>query len=157
MSDTAPGFQPFGYAGGVTDPTTGLVRFGARDYHPATTQWLSRDPVGFSGGTNHYTYADGDPINRIDPTGHRAIGCLADLIGLLGMIPIVGTVFDIASALLYLADGNWSDVSEILADQTRRMEFFNSRLNMPVVDIYDSSGRRVRYSKQGEFIGFLEP
>ncbi|MGB8329014.1 MAG: hypothetical protein WCE62_02730 [Polyangiales bacterium] len=27
-----PGFQPFGFAGGLYDDDTGLVRFGARDY-----------------------------------------------------------------------------------------------------------------------------
>jgi YD repeat-containing protein len=33
--DTSPGFQPFGFAGGLYDPDTGLVRFGTRDYDPA--------------------------------------------------------------------------------------------------------------------------
>ena len=32
--DTNPGFQPFGFAGGLQDPDTGLLRFGARDYDP---------------------------------------------------------------------------------------------------------------------------
>ncbi|MCI0536458.1 MAG: hypothetical protein L0Z50_14655 [Verrucomicrobiales bacterium] len=32
LSDSAPGFQPFGFAGGWTDSDTGLIRFGARDY-----------------------------------------------------------------------------------------------------------------------------
>lgn len=30
--DTSPGFQPFGFAGGMYDRSTGLTRFGARDY-----------------------------------------------------------------------------------------------------------------------------
>jgi hypothetical protein len=30
-NDTAPGLQPFGFAGGLYDSDTGLVRFGARD------------------------------------------------------------------------------------------------------------------------------
>ena len=34
LSDANPGFQPFGFAGGLYDPDTGLVRFGARDYDP---------------------------------------------------------------------------------------------------------------------------
>jgi YD repeat-containing protein len=29
--DTSPGFQPFGFAGGLYDADTGLVHFGARD------------------------------------------------------------------------------------------------------------------------------
>ena len=32
--DTNPGFQPFGFAGGLYDYQTGFVRFGARDYDP---------------------------------------------------------------------------------------------------------------------------
>jgi uncharacterized protein RhaS with RHS repeats len=31
LLDTNPGFQPFGFAGGVDDRDAGLVRFGARD------------------------------------------------------------------------------------------------------------------------------
>lgn len=34
--DTNPGFQPFGFAGGIYDRDTGLVRFGARDYDAQT-------------------------------------------------------------------------------------------------------------------------
>jgi hypothetical protein len=32
LNDTNPGFQPFGIAGGLYDSSTGLVRFGVRDY-----------------------------------------------------------------------------------------------------------------------------
>ena len=32
LLDTNPGFQPFGFAGGLYDEQTKLVRFGARDY-----------------------------------------------------------------------------------------------------------------------------
>jgi RHS repeat-associated protein len=68
--DTNPGFQPFGFAGGLHDRDTGLVRFGARDYDPVTGRWTTRDPKGFGGGdTNLYRYAHGDPVNRIDTTG----------------------------------------------------------------------------------------
>ncbi|MEJ7729059.1 MAG: RHS repeat-associated core domain-containing protein [Polyangiaceae bacterium] len=63
--------HPFGFAGGLYDAQTGLVRFGARDYDPETGTWLARDPIGFSGGdTNLYAYVGGSPINYIDPTGH---------------------------------------------------------------------------------------
>ena len=70
LIDTAPGFQPFGFAGGLHDPATELVRFGARDYHPATGRWTTLDPLGFAGGdTNQYRYAFGDPVNFTDPSG----------------------------------------------------------------------------------------
>ncbi len=68
--DTNPGFQPFGFAGGLTDPDTGLVQFGLRDYDPSTGQWTSRDPLGFQGGQfNLYAYCGNDPIDFSDPTG----------------------------------------------------------------------------------------
>jgi RHS repeat-associated protein len=68
--DSNPGFQPFGYAGGLYDRDTGLVRFGARDYDPKTARWTAKDPIGFAGGdTSLYNYAGGDPLNRTDPLG----------------------------------------------------------------------------------------
>jgi len=68
--DTAPGFQPFGFAGGLYDPLTGLVRFDARDYDAETGRWTTPDPAGFSGGSpNLYQYAIGDPVNHVDPSG----------------------------------------------------------------------------------------
>ncbi len=70
VQDTNPGFQPFGFSGGLYDPDTGLIRFGCRDYDAATGRWLSKDPVLFKGGqANFYIYCDGDPINWIDPSG----------------------------------------------------------------------------------------
>ncbi len=68
--DTSPGFQPFGFAGGLYDRDTGLVRFGWRDYDPSSGRWISKDPIGFGGGdSNLYAYVSNDPVNFIDPTG----------------------------------------------------------------------------------------
>jgi RHS repeat-associated protein len=70
LNDTNPGFQPFGYAGGLYDPDTGLVRFGARDYDAETGRWTAKDPIGFAGGdANMYAYVGSDPANRRDPGG----------------------------------------------------------------------------------------
>ncbi len=41
LADSSPGFQPFGFAGGLWDRDTGLVRFGARDYDPEVGRWTS--------------------------------------------------------------------------------------------------------------------
>jgi RHS repeat-associated protein len=68
--DSNPGFQPFGFAGGLYDPATGLVRFGARDYDPVTGRWMAKDPIGFDGdGANLYGYVLGDPVNALDSRG----------------------------------------------------------------------------------------
>jgi len=70
LSDTNPGFQPFGFAGGIYDQDTGLVRSGARDYEPETGRWTAKDPILFAGGdTNLYGYTLGDPVNFVDPAG----------------------------------------------------------------------------------------
>jgi len=72
LTDTNPGFQPFGFAGGLYDPDTGLVRFGVRDYDPFTGRWTARDPVLFaSGSTNLYAYVGNDPVNMIDINGRE--------------------------------------------------------------------------------------
>lgn len=65
-----PGLQPFGYAGGLYDPDTKLVHFGAREYDSSIGRWLQRDPIGFRGGdTNLYGYVLNDPVNFVDPSG----------------------------------------------------------------------------------------
>jgi RHS repeat-associated protein len=83
-ADSNPGFQPFGFAGGLYDPDTGLVHFGARNYDPLTGRWISKDPILFMGGeTSLYGYAGNDPINFIDPSGlyclsNRAISVISN-------------------------------------------------------------------------------
>jgi RHS repeat-associated protein len=82
LFDSNPGFQPFGYAGGLWEPQTGLVRFGARDYDPEVGRWTAKDPIGFSGGdTNLYGYVVGDPVNLVDPEGTFAWVVAGGLVG----------------------------------------------------------------------------
>jgi RHS repeat-associated protein len=70
ITDTNPGFQPFGFAGGLYDQDTKLVRFGARDYDPSTGRWTAKDPILFAAGdTNLYGYVFNDPVNVIDRVG----------------------------------------------------------------------------------------
>jgi RHS repeat-associated protein len=73
IEDTNPGFQPFGFAGGLYDVDTGLTRFGARDYDAFTGRWTNKDPIRFAGGdSNLYGYVLGDPVQFIDITGFAA-------------------------------------------------------------------------------------
>ena len=68
--DSNPGFQPFGFAGGLYDRGTGLVRFGARDYDPDVGRWTAKDPAAFDGGDdNLYAYAFNSPLNYKDLFG----------------------------------------------------------------------------------------
>lgn len=63
---------PFGFAAGIYDEATGLVRFGAREYDPRTGRWLSKDAARFGGGENFYAYADGDPVDNVDEGGYAS-------------------------------------------------------------------------------------
>ena len=61
---------PFGFAGGLHGQSTGLVRFGYRDYDPDTGRWTAKDPIGFAGGdTDLFGYVQNNPVNMIDTLG----------------------------------------------------------------------------------------
>jgi RHS repeat-associated protein len=69
--DTNPGFQPFGFVGGIYDRHTRLTRVGARDYDASVGRWTAKDPLRFDGGLNLYEYSFNDPINFSDLDGLR--------------------------------------------------------------------------------------
>ena len=48
---------------------TGLYYFRARWYDPVTGRWLSKDPIGISGGLNQYVALRNNPVNVVDPDG----------------------------------------------------------------------------------------
>nr|WP_301288457.1 RHS repeat-associated core domain-containing protein [Natronospira proteinivora] len=91
IEDSNPEFSiPFGFAGGLNDEHTGLIRFGYRDYDPRNGRWTARDPVGFAGGDlNLYGYVLNDPINRIDPFGLSSL-IYDDHVGVLTIISSSG-------------------------------------------------------------------
>jgi RHS repeat-associated protein len=70
VTGTGLDWMPFGFAGGIYDRDSGLVRFGARDYETLTGRWLAKDPISFSGGQpNLFVYVANDPANAVDPVG----------------------------------------------------------------------------------------
>ena len=75
---------------------TGLYNFRLRWYDPATGRWLSKDPIGISGGLNLYAFCGDDPVNYVDPLGlcndeGPGVGRTIASIG-VGFIPFVGSV-----------------------------------------------------------------
>lgn len=106
-------YDPYGRSTTIlgTTPTdmnfTGLYRHAKsnldlavyRAYDPDLGRWLSRDPIGESGGLNLYAYVAGDPGNFIDPSGERRT--LRD---------IFNAVFVATSMTLHAWTGNPTDI-----------------------------------------------
>ena len=88
-------FQPFGFAGGLYDKETGLTRFGARDYDPATGRWTQKDASGLAAGTNVYAYAWNDPVTYIDLTGFDPVVDFAHW-----AVPVATTFLDFAGGVI---------------------------------------------------------
>jgi RHS repeat-associated protein len=113
LNDDNPGFQPFGFAGGLYDDDTGLVRFGARDYDAYNGRWTAKDPVLFDGGTaNLYEYAVGNPANFIDATGEFVCGGVC-LLGLVAAGAATGAAFDAALQFAETGDVGAIDGSDV--------------------------------------------
>jgi RHS repeat-associated protein len=77
------------------DHDTKLVRFGARDYEPATGRWTAKDPVLFGGrAANLFTYVLNDPISLSDPSGQ-----IAPILAALAGAAVIGGAANVFNAL----------------------------------------------------------
>ena len=101
-----------GYQGEWTDPASGRVDMHARWYAPDAGRFVSRDSWTIepdpSGAANRYGYADADPLDGVDPSGHFFAGLLGaaaavaeagELIaGAAAITAAVGTALAVAAA-----------------------------------------------------------
>ncbi|HTQ05747.1 MAG TPA: RHS repeat-associated core domain-containing protein, partial [Polyangiaceae bacterium] len=74
VTGTGLDWMPFGFAGGIYDGDSGVIRYGRRDFDPTIGRWVSKEPLRFRAGKNFYVYAFNDPINLFDPTGREPTG-----------------------------------------------------------------------------------
>lgn len=177
-ADTNPGFQPFGFAGGLYDRDTKLTRFGARDYDAETGRWTAKDPIRFSGGdSNLFGYVLNDPISSFDKEGRGP----EDALRAINALEALDTANDAANAARAL--GRLSDESrtpenpnEKIEDSLQRSgrqrdaaaravkELMNAACPVPFVDIVDPENKRSpvdavlnRIQKQDETVCKLLP
>ncbi len=59
----------YGFQGGRYDVATGELKFGVRDYDPATGIWKEKDPSGYPDGLNSYESLSENPLIQLDPSG----------------------------------------------------------------------------------------
>ncbi|MFH0180365.1 RHS repeat-associated core domain-containing protein [Streptomyces cacaoi] len=104
---TEPVAQPYRFAGNYQDPT-GLYHLQARYYDANIGRFTQPDPSGQE--QNPYLYAEGDPVNRIDPQGTLSLSSVAGALGPAGDF-VTGAVH------LYQADSRalWGDVAGVVA------------------------------------------
>ncbi len=76
--------NPWQYASGYLDGTTGLYHFGARYYNPTLGRWTQKDTSPASQANpdslNRYLYVNNDPVSFTDPNGRGAKQCVAAIL-----------------------------------------------------------------------------
>ncbi len=128
LSDTNPGFQPFGFAGGLYDFDTNLVSFGAREYNGTIGRWMTKDPILFNGGdTNLYGYVLQDPVNLVDPRGEAAVfplfWILAGPSGAYLLFDNIACRFDPSCALEKRKKDLENDINDLIKSPPRQGPF----------------------------------
>ena len=62
------------YCGYSYNPETENYYVRNRYYSPSLGRWITRDPIGISGGINLYGYVESEPVGSLDPSGKDAWG-----------------------------------------------------------------------------------
>ena len=100
-----------GFFGNQTDEN-GLIYLRNRYYNTLTRRFVNSDPA--REGWNWFAYAGGNPIAFVDPTGlglSSALDAVQTGLSFLGLIPVVGNVFDVVNAGISAARGNYGEAA----------------------------------------------
>ena len=114
-------FVRYRFQGREWSAVTGLINFRYRWYDPVTGRWISKDPIGLSGGLNLYLLSENSPINTCDPIGLARIGIRPlgpGITGSLGMmlgvsIPGLSSILTAGNKNLYHAHIFYDDGTNI--------------------------------------------
>ena len=87
--------NPWQYASGYYDATTGLYKFGTRYYDPQTGRWPQKDP---KPSANPYVYAGDEPTMQVDPSGRDAYNCTLAILAV--EVFVFGAIFTLLVAFV---------------------------------------------------------
>jgi RHS repeat-associated protein len=97
QTGNAGDLNPYRFAGGLLDRTTGYVKFGQRFYDPGTGRFTQQDSLEVLADPTHgnrYQYAAGNPCNFVDPTGQFPSMCrLVTLLGSAALVVAAGFTY----------------------------------------------------------------
>ncbi|MFP8959934.1 DNRLRE domain-containing protein [Streptomyces nanhaiensis] len=118
-------YNAFRYNASRRDGASGTYDMGFRNYDPGLNRFLTRDWYGgaladmslatdpFTG--NRYAFAGGNPISFVEIDGHLFGLSLSDIghatLDVVGLVPVVGEVADVANGIWYAAEGNYVDAA----------------------------------------------
>ncbi|MDQ1006442.1 RHS repeat-associated protein [Streptomyces sp. V4I23] len=118
-------YNAFRFNSSRWDKASGTYDMGFRNYDPGLNRFLTRDSYGgaladmalatdpFTG--NRYAFAGGNPISFVELDGHLFGLSLSDIghaaLDVVGLIPVVGEVADVANGIWYAAEGNYVDAA----------------------------------------------
>ena len=88
ISGSADIYNPFLYTGQEWDSELGMYNLRARHYSPEFGRFIARDPIGYAGGSNQYSYCAGDPLNYMDPTGTAIVNLYSGKQVLRDVVPL---------------------------------------------------------------------
>ncbi|MEU8240978.1 LamG-like jellyroll fold domain-containing protein [Actinoplanes missouriensis] len=139
---TAGATGSLGFQQEYTEPSTGRVNMHARWYNPETGQFDTRDsanlsPVGDSANANRYGYANGNPLNGIDPSGHSVLsmsGCSSTFTCLLQGFVNSFDFIDMASSVVNALSDVMGTVKSLYSDTKSQASTWSSRIKGAIKD-----------------------
>jgi len=158
IEDSNPGFQPFGFGGGLYDPETKLTRFGARDYDAATGRWTAKDPILFGGyQANLYSYVANDPLNQKDPTGRGVKVCWSSPYGFGGSSPKPISHWWLETSTVKQGMGNPNGIIKVeWVDQSYKYELYSNPGEIQCEEYPTVDEQCVNENTQGD-LGYYKP
>jgi RHS repeat-associated protein len=122
-------YNSFRFNASRWDAGSDTYDMGFRNYDPGLNRFLTRDVYGgamadmnlmtdpYTG--NRYAFAGGNPVSFIELDGHLFGMSWSDLghaaLDVVGLVPVVGEVADVANGVWYAAEGNYVDAALSMA------------------------------------------